>query len=63
MLWRKVEISIFDRSIDAVGIVLIWCSKTLKILQNGNLSSYLRLMLFGVLILLFGTLVLVFGGR
>ncbi len=63
MLWRKVEISIFDRSIDAVGIVLIWCSKTLKILQNGSLSSYLRLMLFGVLILLFGTLVLVFGGR
>lgn len=63
LLWQKVEKAIFDKSIDAVGVVLLWLSKMLGKCQNGNISTYLRVILFGVLVLLLSVFALVLGGK
>lgn len=52
MLWLKVEILVFDKSMQAVGKLVIWLSTLCTFLQNGSLNSALRLMAFGILLLL-----------
>ncbi|PAF47392.1 NADH-quinone oxidoreductase subunit L [Helicobacter sp. 12S02634-8] len=51
-LWKKVEIKIIDASVDSIGKLLIWLSKLLQFIQNGNLTSSLRLMSFGIFVML-----------
>ncbi|PAF49773.1 NADH-quinone oxidoreductase subunit L [Helicobacter sp. 12S02232-10] len=51
-LWKKIEIKIIDATVDSIGKILIWLSKMLQFIQNGNLTRSLRLMSFGILIML-----------
>lgn len=57
VLWQKIEILVFDKSMQAVGKVMMWLSAMCAYLQNGNISSVLRLMVFGVSLLLLSLLV------
>lgn len=61
LAWR-FERGVFEKSMYAVGVLLLWLSRLLARIQNGSLTSALRLMVFGVLIMLLGLSVFVLGG-
>lgn len=61
LAWR-FERGVFEKSMYAVGALLLWLSRLLARIQNGSLTSALRLMVFGVLIMLLGISVFVLGG-
>ena len=54
---RRLRILVFDKTMQAVGKVMMWLSAMCAYLQNGNISSVLRLMVFGILLLLLSLLV------
>lgn len=60
---EKIEKGIMLKIIDVFSKILILLSKVLSLLQNGSLSSALRLMGFGVLVLLSSVVFLFIGGR
>lgn len=57
-LWNDIDIKIIDFIVDLIGKILIANSKILKTIQNGNLNSYLIIMICGVFILLFVLLII-----
>lgn len=60
---EKIEKAIMLKSIDLVGEFLMLLSRLASYLQNGSLSSALRLMSLGVLILLASVVFLFIGGK
>ena len=60
---EKIEKGIMLKITDVFSRILILLSKVLSLLQNGSLSSALRLMSFGVLVLLSSVVFLFIGGR
>ena len=58
-LWLKIELKLIDSMVDSIGRILLALSKSLKPMQNGNLSSYLRLMLFSLLVVIASGLVFI----
>lgn len=59
----KIEQGIMLKIISLLERFLVFLSKILSLLQNGSLSSSLRLMSFGVLLLLCSVVFLFIGGR
>ncbi len=51
-LWQKVDVAIVDMSVDAIAKVLYKGGDKARVMQSGNLSNMLRLMVFGLLVLL-----------
>lgn len=55
--WKSIDQKIIDTSVDAVGTILLFFGvQSDRKLQNGNLSSMLRWMIIGMIILLLITL-------
>lgn len=61
LAWR-FERGVFEKSMLAVGTLLLWLSRQSAKIQNGTLTSALRLMVFGLLLLVLGFSVLVIRG-
>ncbi|RDU62605.1 NADH-quinone oxidoreductase subunit L [Helicobacter didelphidarum] len=55
-LYHIVDMGIIDKMVDSIGKFIVFLSYLLRPIQNGNLSSMLRLMSLGVIVLLFITL-------
>ncbi len=51
-LWQKVDVAIVDMTVDAIAKVLYKGGDKARVMQSGNLSNMLRLMVFGLLVLL-----------
>ena len=51
-LWQKVDVAIVDMTVDAIAKVLYKSGDKARVMQSGNLSNMLRLMVFGLLVLL-----------
>ncbi len=51
-LWQKVDVAIVDTIVDAIARVLYTSGDKARVMQSGNLSKMLRLMVFGLLVLL-----------
>ncbi len=51
-LWQKVDVAVVDMSVDAIAKVLYKGGDKARVMQSGNLSNMLRLMVFGLLVLL-----------
>ncbi len=57
--WKSIDLKIVDAIVDNIAKVIYRSGEGSRIIQNGNLSSSLRLMLFGITVLL--VLVLALG--
>ena len=51
-LWQKIDVAIVDMIVDAIAKVLYRSGDKARVMQSGNLSNMLRLMVFGLLVLL-----------
>ena len=51
-LWQKIDVAVVDMSVDAIAKVLYKGGDKARVMQSGNLSNMLRLMVFGLLVLL-----------
>ncbi len=51
-LWKKVDVGIIDKGVDSVAKILYISGDKSRLMQDGNLSNMLRLMVFGLLFLL-----------
>ncbi len=51
-LWQKIDVAIVDMTVDAIAKVLYKSGDKARVMQSGNLSNMLRLMVFGLLVLL-----------
>ncbi|PAF50682.1 NADH-quinone oxidoreductase subunit L [Helicobacter sp. 13S00477-4] len=51
-LWKYIEIKIIDATVDSIGKLLILLSKIFRSIQNGNITSSLHLMSFGIFMML-----------
>lgn len=56
-LWRNIEIKLIDATVDSIGKFLVWLSRILQSIQNGNLTKSLRLMSFGIFVMLIFTII------
>ncbi len=51
-LWLKIDVAIVDKTVDTIAKVLYDGGDKARVMQSGNLSNMLRLMVFGLLVLL-----------
>ncbi len=51
-LWLKVDVAIIDKTVDTIAKGLYNSGDKARVMQSGNLSNMLRLMVFGLLVLL-----------
>jgi NADH-quinone oxidoreductase subunit L len=57
--WKTVDVKIIDKVVDSVALAFYNGGTKSKAMQNGNLSSSLRLMTFGIVLLLIITLAII----
>ncbi len=51
-LWQKVDVAVVDKTVDTIARGLYDGGDKARVMQSGNLSNMLRLMVFGLLVLL-----------
>jgi len=63
VFWKEVDLKIVDATVDGIAKVLYSTGATTRSMQNGNLSSMLRWMVIGLVILLIIAVAIGLGAR
>lgn len=58
--WKKLDMNIVDASVDGLAKIVLFTAKEARVIQSSNLSSALRTMLVGIVILLVFVIALAF---